>query len=157
MSGEEYTGVGSLEAAYGQSYWDSTWGTLGGAAGGAAVAGIAAHTAEKSTLKIAHKMPFGELIKGKTGVVVAGAIAGAVVVGSITSITGFFSGMHKADSAKSQFYEMKAQRDSAVAQLRMVESMAGGKFSDRVAPRGHAGGYADAVQADRAQAGEVAR
>jgi hypothetical protein len=157
MSREEYSGVGSLEAAYGQSYWDSTWGSLAGAAGGAGVAAIAVNAAEKDTMKVVNKLPFGDMMKSKTGVIVGGALAGAVILGTITSITGFFSGMKKADGAKSQFYEMKAQRDSALAQLRAVESVAGARFSDRVSPRGQAGGYADAVQADRAHGSEAAR
>ena len=129
----------------------SSVGFLAGAGLGAA-AGLAA-------LKVKPSI-FGSFAKYKGFAVMGSALVVGYAVSAVTSVTGYFSGIKKADRGREQFDLLKSQRDQATSERDIANAKVDGleaqvttlhqqmqnheKFTDKIHSRAAAGGHAAA-------------
>lgn len=146
---DTYVGVGSEAAGQGQASVDGNIGALVGGVVAAGATALGLKFANEKTMNLVRKTPlFGSMVKSGTGAVILTATVAATIVGTITSITGYFRGKAIAEQGRQQFEALKAERDLAVGQLSAVQqTLASGPRSS------HAG----SVQASREAAGEITR
>jgi hypothetical protein len=116
---EEYKGGSSVELGWGRSSIESMVGLIVGGVAGAATVGTLVLASAEKTMKAFST-------KSKGDAVSRGALLGGIVGMVLGQVTGFFSGMKKAEEGRAQFENIKGQRDQAIQAAMMLQNQAQG-------------------------------